>query len=118
DVNGANIAQCLGGLHDYILGRFLPTFRRFRKYLDHFYDFWHELDFLSLPFRAASRIWPQVGRRGDVKQMWLRRLNQYRSSKGLLDTPAHEKPSNAQARRPRRQHSAGNAESRRTQCAD
>jgi len=59
DVNGTDIAQCLRGLHDYILRRVLPTFRRFRKYLDHFYDFWHEVDFLSLPFRAGSRIWPQ-----------------------------------------------------------
>src|SRR5207302_9391473 len=53
-INGANIAQCLGGFRNHILRCFFPTFRRFRKYLDHFYDFWHELDFLSLPFRAAS----------------------------------------------------------------
>src|SRR5438105_15929334 len=58
-VNGANVAQCLGGFLDYILRCFLPASRRFRKYLNYFYDLWHELDSLPLPFRAASGIWPQ-----------------------------------------------------------
>src|SRR5947207_1320937 len=46
--NGADIAQGFRRFAHHVLGRFLPTARRFRHYLDNFDDLGHDVDLLPL----------------------------------------------------------------------